>query len=97
MSIQLAIKKARLENLVNGQERVLEILNDITQNQADMDVLEFIDMYLHTKKDLALCNDEIFRAEFKVVKKREIGNIESNFQEDMINDMFNDMDSESEY
>lgn len=83
MSIQLAIKKARLENLLNGQERVIKLLNDITQKHADMDAEEFMNLIYTLREDLALCVDEIFRAEFKVVKKKEIGNIESNFQEDM--------------
>ena len=70
--------KAWLQNLVNGQERVITLLNTMTQLHSDMDAVEFIEMYLDTKKEL------------KSLSKS--GNIESNFQEDMINDMHNDLE-----
>jgi hypothetical protein len=45
-------RKARLQNLVNGQERVIKLLDKITQEHADMNLVDFIDMYLDTKAEL---------------------------------------------
>jgi hypothetical protein len=73
-------RKARLQNLANGQERVIKLLDKITQEHADMDLVDFIDMYLVTK------------AELKASKK--MGNIESCFFEAEMNQLNNDMEDE---
>ena len=70
--------KARLQNLVNGQERVIKLLDEITQEHADMNLVDFIDMYLDTK------------AELKTSKK--MGNIESSFFEAEMTQINNDME-----
>ena len=103
MSISLAKRKARLQNLVNGQEKVITLLNKISQLHSDMDVVEFIEMYQGTKNELNRSESDVTeswaftneRQDFKL--KKQSSNIESNFNEDMMNDMFNEMSDMSEY
>jgi len=70
---------AEYENFINGQERIIQALNKITQRNADMNVVEFVEMYNDTKKQLVALK----------TKPKPIGNIEKKFQEHAIDLMDN--------
>lgn len=72
---------AEYENFINGQERIIQALNKITQRNADMDVEEFVKMCNDTKKQLAALK----------TKPKVTGNIERAFQDHAI-DLMDDGD-----
>jgi hypothetical protein len=72
---------AEYENFINGQEQVIQMLNRITQRHADMNVEEFVEMCIDTKKQLVALK----------TKPKTIGNIERRFQEHAI-DLMDDGD-----
>ena len=72
---------AEYENFINGQEQVIQMLNRITQRHADMNVEEFVEMCIDTKKQLVALK----------AKPKVTGNIERAFQNHAI-DLMDDGD-----
>ena len=68
--------KATYQNLLNGQKKVIRLLDLITQEHSDMNVEEFMQVY----------------ESLKPKSTPDLGNIGKKFQENMIDDMFSDMD-----
>lgn len=72
--MQNKIESIKANHLFKIHHKIKLQLDAICQEAADMDVEEFMEVY----------------ESFKPKSKSDLGNIEKNFQEDMINDMFSD-------
>jgi|TARA_R110000822_G_scaffold16_26_gene213 hypothetical protein len=54
--------KATYQNLLNGQKKVIRLLDLITQEHSDMNVEEFMNMYLFTKKELNRSESDVIES-----------------------------------
>jgi hypothetical protein len=85
MGINRELKKAQLDKDWSSIKRIFDKLNNICQEEADMNVLEFLEYRENTSES---CRFYSIHSKNKIGPyKKKLTGIERNFQEDMINDM----------